>query len=269
MTDMDDMDAKLDAIVPVRPKTKQAIVDAWLPKIEERMKQGVSLEQMNEVIFQNEISVNYFAVMLTRARKKRDNKTGTDGGAAASPRPAPRPDSPSAESRAPRGGSVKKPSPAKSSAVAASLSGGQASPAPAADEGEGAANGELTSEERELLSSKKGEFLESQDDRLPPPSSTEPVGIDDVPADLPHYELLRMQPTWLAVHYYLRTFFEIERGERHNPFSMTDPNTLSMDKLLETDFPRAQRWKSHVTNLNKNSKNKGKKLDANAGQMEM
>jgi|SRR5690554_1994285 len=249
---MDDIGELLAAIVPEKPKNKQVIIDAWLGKIEERLKEGVTLGQINEAIFNGEVSESYLKVMLTRARQKRADRetphlkkekeieppsavpSAGEAGAPSSPpasnaRAATSGDRPEAgHSPATGRGAPRPASPGSERAgVAGPGKAGAVAPAVAQD-GEGGP----TPEQAETCRGRGGVVLESQDDRLPPPWSSGRVTESQIPHDLPHRGVLVQARTWREVHYWLALVVA---------YVDTDPNISGLTHLTDTNFPDESR----------------------------
>jgi len=72
----DELEAKkaaLDKIIPARPKTKQAVVDAMADQIDDKLKCGATFTQIRDALFPD-LALTTFKTMLYRARKKKGGK---------------------------------------------------------------------------------------------------------------------------------------------------------------------------------------------------
>lgn len=211
---------RLHDLKPKRPPSKQKKVDLWLAEIEKKQTEdGASLDEIAEVLFP-EIKPATFRVMVRRAKIKREKNAPPASPSASATKNG---DSAHASSK-------KASSPSKLKRSLTKRSREQRADAPAVSCSEG--GGGATPEQLAICRDTRGSLLTSQDERIPPPWSDDPVRESDLPGDLPNRGILMQCQTWLEVHFYLSIF-----NDSKDRFMGTGPNTTTLKKLMEKRYP--------------------------------
>lgn len=215
---------KLNSIRPARPPTKQARFDALIDHIDEKLSQGVTVDQIREALAPEE-TYKAFHSMLRRARAKREKRearhlkkaleieppsavpSAGEAGAPSSPpasvaRAATSGDRPEAGHSPATGRGAPRPASPHSERAGSAGPGKAGATAPAAaQDGKG-----VPAEFREYCTTQAGDVIEPQSALIPPPWEPGTPDAGDMPLEIPHRNRLVKAKTWLEVHWLLALF---------------------------------------------------------------